>query len=128
MDISGHLFLMTFSNLIIIEELRYLLCRFEGFHEFHRYMKFDRERAENFIQPYRFRWNSPIHWIGLIGTLIMAIITLIWDFMMLQTMFFYHNLPQKILGFLWAIIMWFIIYKIITGWIIKRLNVEYERR
>ncbi|KAH9493805.1 fat storage-inducing transmembrane protein 2 [Dermatophagoides farinae] len=109
-------------------ELRYLLRRFVEFNEFHRYiMMFDRQRAENFIEPYRFRWNSPIHWIGLIGTLIMAMIAIIWDYMMLQTMFFYHNLTQKILGFLWATVMWFLIYKIITGWLIKRLNVEYEK-
>ncbi|KAH9421341.1 fat storage-inducing transmembrane protein 2 [Dermatophagoides pteronyssinus] len=128
LDISGHIFLMTFSNLICIEELRYLFYRFEEFHEFHRYIKFNRERTENFIEPYRFRWNSSIHWLGLILTLIITIITLIWDYMMLQTMFFYHNLIQKILGFLWAIIMWFIIYKIITGWIFKPLNIEFERK
>lgn len=85
-DLSGHIFLMTFSNFIIIEELRYLLFRFEGFYEFRYLAKFDRDRAQRFVKPYHFRMDYLVHWTALLLTSIMLMIVLIWDYMMILSL------------------------------------------
>lgn len=114
-DISGHIFLMSFSNLIIMNELRYLF-KLKQFHEFNYLNKFNQNRRNNFVDPYRFK-NETTYWLSLILTIIMFTIMVIWDFMMIQTSLFYHNLLQKISGFIWALVSWFIIYVILDRFI-----------
>lgn len=107
-DISGHIFLMVFSNLIRIEELTFLSRKFEEFTVF-RYISWDSSRSMNYATPYRFRF-SPFHLLALLTVTVNAVVTLVWDFMIIQTSFFYHTWEQKVAGFMWAMLAWAVTY------------------
>jgi len=110
-DISGHIFLMIFSTLIRIEELAFLLEKFDEFAEF-RYLQYTRSRSMNYATPYRFSF-SLFHIVSLLALILLVTVTLIWDFMIVQTSFFYHTMSQKLAGFAWAVLAWAITYKAI---------------
>lgn len=103
-DISGHIFLMVFSNLIRIEELNFLLRKFEEFAQF-RYLNLSRSRSMNYAMPYRFTFSF-FHLTSLFLLLLSLLVTLVWDFMILQTAFFYHTWDQKFAGYVWAVLAW----------------------
>lgn len=107
-DISGHIFLMAFSNLIRIDELTFFSKRFDEFAQF-RYLRLSPTRSMNYATPYRFEFNL-FHFLSFALILISTMVTIIWDFMIIQTSFFYHTWQQKIAGLVWAIISWAISY------------------
>ena len=100
---------MIFSNLIRIDELTFLVKKFDEFSQF-RYLGLPPSRSLNYASPYRFEF-SLFHILSttLIG--LTLVITLIWDFMIIQTSFFYHSWDQKIAGFTWAFIAWAMTYQ-----------------
>lgn len=42
-----------------------------------------------------------------------TLLCLLWDLMLVQTAFFYHSMIEKMLAFFWAIVCWFIAYRIL---------------
>lgn len=111
-DISGHIFIMAYSNLIRIEEFSFLLTKFEEFAEFRYVGRVSRERWQNYVSPYAFHF-SPFYTTCLCLTCLTMLVTVVWDYMMLQTSFFYHSLLQKLLGLVWASLSWFVTYKLV---------------
>ena len=45
--------------------------------------------------------------------ILITILSLIWDFMLVQTSMFYHTTPQKLVAAFWAFSMWGLTYKYI---------------
>lgn len=82
-DISGHTFLLTFSNLIISSELD------------------NASKKQKLVQTDR---NIRIIRYSLL------ILTFLWDFMLIQTILFYHTWFQKVLGLLWSIVCYLLLY------------------
>jgi EamA domain-containing membrane protein RarD len=78
-DISGHTFLLIFSNLLITSELRLS----------------DRQESLDSLQHVK---TSII------------LLTLLWDFMLIQTALYYHTVLQKAIAALWAIGAWYILH------------------
>lgn len=111
-DISGHIFLMTYSNLIRIEEFAFLIKKFEQFAEFRYWRRLSPDRTINIVSPFRFQFNT-FYTLTFILTFIMFSITLIWDYMMLQTTLFYHSFLQKVSGLSWAILFWLLTYRLL---------------
>lgn len=99
---------MVFSNLIRIEELTFLSRKFEEFTVF-RYISWDHTRSMNYATPYRFKF-TPFHLLALLTVTVNVVVTLVWDFMIIQTAFFYHTWEQKIAGFMWAMLAWAVTY------------------
>jgi uncharacterized membrane-anchored protein len=46
-----------------------------------------------------------------------TVLSLIWDFMLLQTSMFYHTMLQKLVAALWAFFAWFMTYRYIYKYI-----------
>lgn len=88
-DISGHTFLLIFSNLIINSELNFYN------------VKEDKKQKKLSSQ------NETI--VSAIRTSLL-ILSVLWDFMLVQTTLFYHTLIQKVLGASWAIGSWYILH------------------
>ena len=108
-DISGHTFLLLFSNLVILEECS-VMIGWEPFgHQLHaeqqhlqRQFHLDHKQRELYV-----KLSTPIRVIYIFLT----ILSLIWDFMLLQTSLFYHTMLQKLIGGVWAILLWFFAYQ-----------------
>lgn len=96
-DISGHTFLMMFSNLIIASEL-----------ELSRKMSADNKKTDSKIKPKAGGTNLEEQ-IPMIQTLLF-VLSLIWDFMLLQTALYYHTIVQKAIAAVWAIASWYILH------------------
>lgn len=86
-DISGHTFILIFSNLIISSELR--LLNDDGV---------DRTTSESRHQH-----------IPTIKTSLL-LLSILWDFMLLQTALYYHTIIQKFIAAVWAVGSWYILY------------------
>lgn len=90
-DISGHTFLLIFSNLVIHSELEYQDRRNNikdkndlkaGHRDISRYQ---REKLRTYLLS----------------------LSKLWDFMLLQTALYYHTWIQKVVGAAWAIGSWY---------------------
>lgn len=98
-DISGHTFLMMFSNLIITSEL-----------ELSRKRTGVDKRLNAKTKP-AFSSRSLEDQIPIIQTLLL-ILSVLWDFMLLQTALYYHTIVQKAIAAIWAIGSWYILHMI----------------
>lgn len=78
-DISGHTFILMFSNLLITSELR-LSSQHKGL-------------------------DSMQH-----VKISSMLLTLLWDFMLIQTALYYHTVLQKTIAALWAIGSWYLLH------------------
>lgn len=88
-DISGHTFLLMFSNLIISSELNL-------------HSKIDKKSFKD--------QDSQIMLYMTILEKSLFLLSILWDFMLLQTALYYHTLPQKAIAALWAITSWYILH------------------
>lgn len=84
-DISGHTFILIFSNLIISSELRLL--------------NFENATTSGFSQTH----------IPTIKTFLF-LLSILWDFMLLQTALYYHTIIQKVIAAVWAVASWYILH------------------
>lgn len=80
-DISGHTFLLIFSNLLITSELKNSRHRFEGSSD---------SGKTKLLQSF------PL------------VLSLLWDFMLLQTAIYYHTIVQKTIAAAWAFGSWYL--------------------
>lgn len=95
-DISGHTFLLVFSNLIIESELKLfnLTCK----------NKSDNDKKSTNLMSQEAHNSSHLHVRSAL-----LVLSALWDFMLLQTTLFYHTFIQKIIGAIWAIGSWYIL-------------------
>jgi len=106
-DISGHTFLLIFSNLILIEESA-VMIGWEPFgHQlFEERQRFQRlQKKHNQYELYN-RYSLTLRVVFIAIT----ILSVMWDFMLLQTSMFYHTMFQKLVAAVWAYIAWFVTY------------------
>lgn len=82
-DISGHTFLMIFSNLLISSELS-----ISNSGDNDHYVS---EHKPKFILSLR-------------------ILTALWDFMLIQTALYYHTILQKLIAAIWAFGSWYVMH------------------
>ena len=109
-DISGHTFILLYSILVIIEETKSMV-NFENFGylldsraQFRRKVQ---NKSDNHNELYtRFLVPTRVFFV------LLTLLTLLWDFMLIQTVFFYHSTLQKILAAIWAVFVWFLTYKL----------------
>lgn len=107
-DISGHTFLLMFSTLLILEEVSIM----EGWEPFGHHLN----RLNQYFQK-TFRTQSKQYksfcilsgWIR-VNFVLLTILTIIWDFMLMQTALFYHTMIQKAAAAIWATFSWFVLY------------------
>lgn len=92
-DISGHTFLLMFSNLIIFSELK-LVEKELGTKE-------GGNKQDNNI-------SESQHYLTIKKALL--ILTILWDFMLIQTALYYHTLIQKVLAASWAVGSWYVLH------------------
>ncbi len=107
-DTSGHTFLLIFSNLILIEECAVMI----GWEPFGHQLFEERHRFER-LQTVHEQWELYTKYSLPLRVIFIAItiLTLIWDFMLLQTSMFYHTMFQKLVAALWAFFAWFFTYR-----------------
>lgn len=86
-DISGHTFLLTFSNLLLTSELKHSeqSCAVNEF------------KPTGAITPQSLK-------------LPLIILRSLWDFMLLQTTLYYHTMLQKTIALVWAISSWYLVH------------------
>lgn len=96
-DISGHTFLLIFSNLIITSELKLSSLQKE---------RIDPDQDRNSLNE-----------AGILNTqrftairFCLIILSALWDFMLLQTALYYHTILQKSIAAVWAIGSWYVLH------------------
>lgn len=102
---------MIFSNLMRIEELYYLFSKFAEFKQFSLRLV-TQPSPSIYTKPYHFSFRSPFLVLTLICIFIMTLVTLIWDFMIIETSLFYHNWLQNLVATGIAIVWWLVVYVI----------------
>lgn len=98
-DISGHTFLLIFSNLLITSEL-----------ELSNTSEFSNKRCSNNMKV---KQKSAITNLKISPKMVkipLFILTILWDFMLLQTALYYHTILQKTIAALWAIGSWYVLH------------------
>lgn len=96
-DISGHTFLLAFSNLIITSELELVEVS-------DKLEKFTNKKSI----PKKEECCRTQHFFTV--KLILLTLTVLWDFMLLQTALYYHTILQKAIAMAWAVGSWYILH------------------
>lgn len=86
-DISGHTFLLTFSNLLLSSEMKH---------------------SETMSEINDMKHTSAISPKSL--KLPLLALQTLWDFMLLQTTLYYHTILQKAIALVWAICAWYLVH------------------
>lgn len=121
-DISGHCFILLYSTLILIEECR-VIIGWEGVADMIREEEYNRSKCEtnsNILSPLRNLSSDEFEklkasypkltpYIRTLFILITCLI-IIWDIMLVTTVLFYHNMLEKLIAALSAIITWYFTY------------------
>lgn len=121
-DISGHCFLLIFSNLVIIEEGKAYLG-WEKIKDFIRNEEYgrvntDKEKKdtplsklknEEFLHL-RKHYPERTPWVRAVFCL-MAFLVMFWDFMLLCTVLYFHMMVEKVVASGLAVLCWFALYK-----------------
>lgn len=94
-DISGHTFLLIFSNLLISSELKLS-------ESLVKLAKTEEKIKDNINDGTRLN-NFPS------VKLACLVLTVLWDFMLIQTALYYHTMLQKAVAALWAFASWYIL-------------------
>ncbi|KAH9425757.1 fat storage-inducing transmembrane protein 2 [Dermatophagoides pteronyssinus] len=136
-DISGHIFILIFSNLMIIEECT-IMTGWEPLGdrlyalsvEFMNIVIGSQQTiliANNiemnrklFLSWSRYRSHSQKLRLLFLS---ITLLSIIWDFMIIQTIFFYHSLIEKLIAMLWAFISWYVCYQ----FLFPLLNIKVRR-
>lgn len=99
-DISGHTFLLMFSNLFIASELQISIMAsnaLNGGSEGDKLTNSNVGLLKSQIQSIKYALQT---------------LTILWDFMLLQTALYYHTIIQKVLAAIWAIISWYLLHRL----------------
>lgn len=111
-DISGHTFILIFCNMCIAEEVRIM----DDWHRLGMIVDSDENPqmtslslAE--INRMRFSYRSYTVLIKLI-VMLLSLLSILWDFMLVMTILYFHTLPTKALAMMISLFSWFISYKV----------------
>lgn len=112
-DISGHGFLLVLCNMWIFEEVQILNQLWNRLDRF-VLSNSDVVRSNcvtagdivNIKRSYK-KLNVNIK----IMTAVLSLLTILWDFMLLCTVVYFHNMPSKLTGVLVALCCWFLSYR-----------------
>jgi len=123
-DISGHCFLLIFSNLVMLEEGKAYLGweRIKDFirNEEHRRVNTDQDKSdtpltklknEEFLHL-RNEFPKRTPYVRFLFCL-MAMLMIFWDFMLLITVLYFHMMIEKVVASGVAVLTWFALYKFI---------------
>lgn len=130
-DISGHVFILIYASLILIEEARPII-KWESIQEHLRNELHDRSISETCsTNPLRNLNDEQIRCLTIsyerftpiIRTLFigMTALQLLWDIMLVGTMLYYHRMIEKFIGGVIAILIWYFTYRF---WYCSRLLPE----
>lgn len=100
-DISGHTFLLMFSNLIINSEIKYSRLNKSS-------LKGNSRETSTTLTVLGLDKNEPQPLFTV--KVFLFILSALWDFMLLQTALYYHTILQKAIAALWAIGSWYILH------------------
>lgn len=120
-DISGHAFILIYSNLVLIEEARPIVG-WENIKEHLRNEEHNRSiRDETSSNPMRNLSDDELKNVKILydkytpvirGLFIaMTALQILWDVMLVCTMLYYHKMIEKVLSGLFAILTWFFTYR-----------------
>lgn len=122
LDISGHVFILVYSNLMLVEECG-VMARWESLGD--RLSGLGREFFTLQMSPQVFsvpsnrllltawgQYRSRTSFLRLLFALSTSL-TLLWDFMLLQTALFYHSLVEKLVALAWALSCWYLSYRVL---------------
>ncbi|CAG2106411.1 unnamed protein product [Medioppia subpectinata] len=109
-DISGHTFLLIFSNLILIEESA-VMIGWEPFGHQLFTQNTNNDNSELIPNPEQYRLYNKHSKIVRLLFILITVLSLIWDFMLLQTSLFYHTMLQKLVAAVWATTAWLLTYR-----------------
>jgi len=90
-DISGHCFLLTWNNLVIIEEMKMVKLYFGGSNS-------ERHPLQDLV-------IKSIH-------LLICLLMILWEVMMFCTSLYFHTTLEKVLGTICAITPWLVLYRL----------------
>lgn len=110
-DISGHTFLLMFSILVIIEETG-IMSGWEPFGSSLKGLQQHEQKTKKVNHQQFMIFDRYSIFIRLLFVLL-TMLVLIWDFMLIQTVLFYHTMVQKAIAGIWSASIWFILYRII---------------
>ncbi|KAJ1529366.1 hypothetical protein ONE63_006153 [Megalurothrips usitatus] len=125
--ISGHAFILVYSSLILIEEARAIIgwerIRDLIREEYHIRSTSEDSRSITVLSPLGGLSESEFiilkscyeRFTPLVRTLfiLMTFFSMLWDFMLIFTMLYFHNMVEKLLAGVIAIFIWFVTYR---GW------------
>ena len=110
-DISGHAFLLIYNILIISEEIKAI----GGWERIADIVKEEEEKPSGRFGGFeliklqeRYENNTP--YVRSLAVALMFL-TFIFELMLLGTILYFHNMPQKVSGAVFAVIGWFITYR-----------------
>ena len=116
LDISGHSFLLVFCILIIAEETSV----FDHWSSLSELLRKDDSKLTSRVSgpaelaklKFLYVKHTPVARIFLVG---LACLQVTWNTMLLATVVYFHNMPDKLCGALTGVAGWFIIYRIVCG-------------
>lgn len=124
-DISGHAFILIYSSLVLIEEARPIV-NWESIKDLLRNEEHNRNggdgaRGSLMTNPLKnlkddqiralqilYQRYTPIVRILFVG---MTVLQLLWDVMLVCTMLYYHNMIEKVISGIIAILTWYFTYR-----------------
>lgn len=122
-DLSGHVFILVYSCLVIIEEARAIIG-WEGIRDMIRNEDFNRTINETngigtslkglSLKDFESMKESYERFTPLVRILFiaMSLITVLWDVMLLMTILYFHHMVEKFSSGIIAVFMWFITYQV----------------
>lgn len=114
-DISGHAFILVYCNLLILEEIA-VIKGWERICHLLRTSEYDDDSplkclTDEEVTIMRTAYSIFTPYIRALFILL-TLLHLLWDFMLLMTVLYYHSLAQKLVGCLFAIVAWYVTYYI----------------
>lgn len=120
-DLSGHAFILIYSNLLLIEEARPILgweeiqdlIRDERHARVHSLTNFGPLRTLN-SEDFNILTSSYEKFLPYVRVyfITLTIFSLIWDFMLFTTILYFHSMPEKLLSGIIAIATWYFTYEV----------------
>lgn len=100
-DISGHTFLLLFCILIILEESRL----------FEQWSLVKKKTSSRNLKIRRLHSQYSVFVYLLV--ILVVLLFVLWHVMLLSTLLYFHDTLQKVLGALFAVTSWLLLYKVI---------------
>ena len=111
-DVSGHAFILIYCSLIIAEEVRIMKfwSRIPEILQNEDERPSERLTEEN-LEIVKSSYLNNLLYVRLV-VIALTFLIVIWDMMLLSTILYFHNMPQKLTGGALAILGWFITYQL----------------